>query len=138
MLDANRELKLEAAGLTAVLEVNDGTPQGQLDKLRQFGSQSDVAAAWRLGDRRQQRGWTSLMNSRRYERRGLRSSRSIPIYIVRSSATPGPHSWGTDNLAGGKVLGQCAAALLPGGGEYVTLRRPHGCPKCDRADQRLR
>ena len=41
---AEKELKLKDSGLTAVLEVNNGTPSGQLEKLRQFASQSDIAA----------------------------------------------------------------------------------------------
>src|SRR6516164_2703848 len=40
--EAEKDLKLKDVGLRAVLEVNDGTPQGQLTKLRQFASQSDV------------------------------------------------------------------------------------------------
>src|SRR5207248_480739 len=44
LLEAEKDLKLRDVGLRAVLEVNDGTPQGQLNKLRQFASQSDVAA----------------------------------------------------------------------------------------------
>src|SRR5262249_36227229 len=42
--EAAKDLQLNESGLRAVLEVNDGTPQGQLDKLRQFDSQGDVAA----------------------------------------------------------------------------------------------
>jgi len=42
--EADKELKLKDAGLKAVLEVNDGTPKGQLDKLRQYASVGDVAA----------------------------------------------------------------------------------------------
>ena len=37
------DFQLEEAGLTAVMEVNDGTPQGQINKLRQFATQSDIA-----------------------------------------------------------------------------------------------
>src|SRR5262249_29958827 len=42
--EAEKELKLNDAGLKAVLEVNDGTPEGQVAKLRQYASQGDVAA----------------------------------------------------------------------------------------------
>src|SRR5262249_15579526 len=42
--EADKEFKLKDAGLRAVLEVNDGTPKGQLDKLRQYASVGDVAA----------------------------------------------------------------------------------------------
>jgi ribose transport system substrate-binding protein len=36
--------KLPEAGMTASFESNNGTAQGQIDKLRQFASQSDIAA----------------------------------------------------------------------------------------------
>src|SRR5262245_64506259 len=42
--EAEKDLKLKEAGLRAVFESNDATPQGQIDKLRQFASQSDIAA----------------------------------------------------------------------------------------------
>src|SRR5690606_24893306 len=42
--EANRDLKLGEVGLTAVMVTNDGTTGGQIEKLRQFASQSDVAA----------------------------------------------------------------------------------------------
>ena len=42
--EAETDLGLNKAGYRAVLEVNDSTPQGQIDKLRQFASQSDIVA----------------------------------------------------------------------------------------------
>ena len=39
-----KDFDLSGAKLHAVMEVNDGTAAGQLNKLRQFGSQSDIAA----------------------------------------------------------------------------------------------
>src|SRR5260370_5535630 len=44
MQEAEKDLRLHEAGLSAVFEVNNGQPQGQIDKLRQFATQSDVAA----------------------------------------------------------------------------------------------
>ncbi len=41
---AAKELKLADAGFEAVFEVNDGTEQGQIDKLRQFGTEKDIVA----------------------------------------------------------------------------------------------
>ena len=38
-----RRFGLEDLGLRAVMEKNNGTAQGQIEKLRQYGSQSDVA-----------------------------------------------------------------------------------------------
>src|ERR1043165_1083166 len=44
MMDADKEFNLKDAGLRPVFETNDGTDGGQIDKLRQFGSQGDIAA----------------------------------------------------------------------------------------------
>ncbi len=44
MQDAERDFKLEVAGLRTVRDVNDGTPKGQVDRLRQYANQSDIAA----------------------------------------------------------------------------------------------
>jgi len=41
---ATTELKLADAGYEAVFQVNDGTEQGQIDLLRQFGAQPDIVA----------------------------------------------------------------------------------------------
>src|SRR5947208_10650215 len=42
--EADVKLDLKKAGLHAVLDVNNGTPKGQIDKLRQYASQDDVVA----------------------------------------------------------------------------------------------
>ena len=39
-----KDFKLADAGLKAVMEVNDGTAQGQINALRQLASQSDMVA----------------------------------------------------------------------------------------------
>ena len=38
------DLKLAKAGFTASMDSNDGTEQGQIEKLRQYGTQRDIAA----------------------------------------------------------------------------------------------
>src|SRR4029078_650435 len=103
MQSAEKERNLGAAGLQAVLEVNDGTPQGQLDKLRQFASQSDIAAvgvsALDAGnvaiadalDKLQKKGVKVVTIYSDVDREKLRSARFAFI--------------GTDNLAGGRELG---------------------------------
>ncbi len=40
----DQEFDLQSAGLKAIMEVNDGTPAGQISKLRQFANQADIAA----------------------------------------------------------------------------------------------
>lgn len=119
IVDAEKELKLAEAGLTALMEVNDGTVAGQLNKLRQYGTQSDVVGvAISAIDGENVNVSDELKNLKKkgigvvtidsdMERKKFRSSRTAFI--------------GTDNFQGGKELGRCAAQLLPDGGEYVTF-----------------
>jgi ribose transport system substrate-binding protein len=117
--DADRELKLAEAGFVAVMEVNDGTPQGQIDKLRQFGSQTDVAGV----------GISAVDASNAAIAEELLKLKSKGVHVVtvdsdldREKFREARHAFiGTDNLVGGRVLGQCAKGLRPQGGEYVTF-----------------
>lgn len=119
ILDANRELDLEAKGFVGVMEVNDGTPQGQLDKLRQFGSQADVAGI----------GVSAIDAANSAIAEELRALQKKGIAVVTIDSDVDRDKFrdarfafiGTDNLAGGVVLGKTAAALRPDGGEYVTF-----------------
>lgn len=119
ILDANRELDLEAKGFVGVMEVNDGTPQGQLDKLRQFGSQADVAGI----------GVSAIDAANAAIAEELRALQKKGIAVVTIDSDVDREKFrdarfafiGTDNLAGGVVLGKTAAALRPDGGEYVTF-----------------
>lgn len=117
--DANTQLKLAEAGLTAEMEVNDGTPQGQIDKLRQYGSQSDIAGV----------GVSAIDASNAAVADEMRNLRKKGIAVITIDSDLDREKFrdartafvGTDNLAAGKVLGMCAAALKPDGGEYVTF-----------------
>src|SRR5260370_2815894 len=42
MQEAEKDLRLQESGLRAVFEVNDSKSQGQIDKLRQYATQTDV------------------------------------------------------------------------------------------------
>jgi ribose transport system substrate-binding protein len=117
--DAERELQLEAAGFSAVFEVNNGTPEGQVDKLKQFASQSDIAGVAvsvtradnvAIADELRKlraKGVQVLTVDSDVDRATLRDARTAFI--------------GTDNLEGGRVLGRCAQGLRPDGGEYVAF-----------------
>jgi ribose transport system substrate-binding protein len=117
--DADRELQLAEAGLTAVMEVNDGTPQGQLDKLRQFASETDVAGI----------GVSAIDASNAAIAEELARFRQKGVHVVTIDSDVDRERYresryafiGTDNLVGGRVLGQCARGLRPNGGEYVTF-----------------
>jgi len=117
--DANRELKLADAGYVGELARNDGTTQGQLDKLRQFAGQTDVVA---LGI-----SVTDADNVAIAEELHKFRQKGVPVVTIDSDVDRGRfrdarHAFiGTDNLVGGRVLGQCAKGLRPDGGEYVTF-----------------
>jgi ribose transport system substrate-binding protein len=116
---AAKDLQLERDGFQAVLEVNDGTPQGQIDKLKQFASQRDIvavgvsvidAANVAVADemkRLQDKGIHVVTIDSDVDRDKFRDARFAFI--------------GTDNLAGGIELGTAARHLRPEGGQYVTF-----------------
>ena len=117
--DADKDLQLADAGFTAVFEVNDGTPEGQLDKLKQYGSQSDVAGV----------GVSALDAANVAIADELRALRKKGIQVITVDSDVDRETLrdartafvGTDNLAGGRALGLCAKGLRPDGGEYVTF-----------------
>jgi ribose transport system substrate-binding protein len=119
MLDAERDLKLKEAGLKAVMETNDGTDRGQIDKLRQFATQDDIVA---VGISVNTAGNEAIVEElRKLQKQGVK------IVTLDSDVDRQMHRdarvafIGTDNLVGGRELGKCAAGLLPEGGEYVTF-----------------
>lgn len=106
---ASKDLKLEEQGLRAVFDVNDGTPGGQLQKLRQFASQGDVAAvAVSAVDATNQAVADEMRNLMR---------KGVKVICVdgdlgekfRDART---FYIGTDNRMGGRVLGTAARELL--------------------------
>jgi ribose transport system substrate-binding protein len=119
MEKADAELKLADAGLTAVLEPNDGTPEGQLNKLRQYGTQSDVAGVA-----------VSVVDSkvvaiaeemRNLQKKGIKVV-CFDSDIDRARFLDARSAFiGTNNLDAGKELGAAARHLLPDGTSYVTF-----------------
>jgi len=112
---AAEDLKLAEAGISASMDSNDGTEQGQIEKLRQYGTQRDIVAviispisssnpaiADELDTLRKKGVIVGCFDSDLNEK-----NRSIREFYV-----------GTDNIVGGKVLGTAAKNLRPNG-EYV-------------------
>lgn len=116
---ANAELKLAESGLKATLDVNDGSPQGQLQKLQQYGTQNDIAA---VGVSAIDANNVAVADElRSLQKKGVKIL-TIDSDLDRSKFQDARFAFiGTDNLTGGKVLGQCAKGLRPDGGEYVTF-----------------
>jgi ribose transport system substrate-binding protein len=119
MQDAERQLKLNDAGLRAVLEVNDGSPGGQLEKLQQFNSQSDIAGV----------GISALDADNAAIAEEMRKLRKRGVHVVTIDSDVNRDTManarfafiGSNNLAAGAQLGVCARVLRPEGGGYVTF-----------------
>jgi ribose transport system substrate-binding protein len=116
MKEAEKELDLKSAGLTAEMEVNDGTPSGQIEKLRQFRSQPDIVAV----------AISPIVADNAAIAQELRELRKkgVAVICVDNDIAPDLRDArqfyiGTDNVKGGRQLGKCAKALRPDGGEYV-------------------
>lgn len=117
--DANKDLDLASAGFTAVIDINDGKLESQIDKLRRYATESDVAGVAISVIRADN---VAIVD----ELRNLKK-KGIPVVTVdadidRETARDARVAFiGTDNLKGGKVLGQCAKMLRPDGGDYVAF-----------------
>lgn len=116
---ANSELNLAADGLTAVMDVNDGTPQGQLQRLQQYGTLSDIAG---VGVSAIDANNVAVADAlRALQKKGVKVV-TIDSDLDRAQFADSRFAFiGTDNLTGGKVLGTCAKGLRAEGGEYVTF-----------------
>jgi ribose transport system substrate-binding protein len=108
--DAARDLKLNEAGLSVVMEVNDGTVQGQIDRLRQFSNMRDVAGVA-----------ISALDADNAavaaEMRNLKT-RGVQVICVDADVDRArfrdvrSYYVGTDNLTAGRELGVAARHLL--------------------------
>lgn len=117
MVEGAKKFNLEQAGLTAGMENNDGTPAGQITRLRQYGSQGDIAgvavsavdasnaAVAAEMEALADKGIQVIVIDGDVDRERFRKARKFYI--------------GTDNLAAGRELGVAAKNLLPDGGGYV-------------------
>lgn len=134
--DGAKDFKMDELGIETVMEVNDGTPKGQIDKLRQFAGQSDIVAVAvsaltadnvEVADEMrelQKQGVRVICVDADVSRDKLRDARKVYI--------------GTDNLKGGVALGTCGRELLKAkgveSGSYVQFV---GFPGSDNATKRM-
>ena len=113
---AAEDLKLKDAGFTASMDSNTNGDEGQIEKLRQYGTQSDIAAVIISPTNA-----TSVAIAD--ELRKLKD-KGIIIGTFDSDLDPkfiGTREFyvGTNNTRGGEVLGTAAMGITPDGGEYV-------------------
>jgi ribose transport system substrate-binding protein len=119
MTDADRDLNLADVGLKAELDKNDGTLKGQVDKLKQYAGQNDIAAV--------AISVTDGKNVALHEAMRALKSGGIRVVTIDSDVDPQKAGdtrfayLGTDNIIGGRVLGMTAKALRPEGGKYAAF-----------------
>jgi ribose transport system substrate-binding protein len=116
---AAEDFELSKAGYKATLDVNDGTEAGQLERLRDYASQSDIVA---IGVSVTKEDNAAIADQlRELKKKGVHII-TIDSDVSRAKFRDARTAYvGTDNTRAGKVLGRCAKLLLPDGGEYVTF-----------------
>ncbi|MEX2114655.1 MAG: substrate-binding domain-containing protein [Pirellulales bacterium] len=119
MQDAERDFKLADVGLQTVMDVNDGTPKGQVDRLRQYANQSDIAAvAVSVTDSQN----VAIANAMKACRQAGIEVIAIDSDVARDANRAARFAYlGTDNVVGGQELGKAAAGIRPQGGKYATF-----------------
>lgn len=107
---AAKDLKLADAGYETVFQVNDGTEQGQIDYLRQLGTQSDIAAIAISPVKANNLAIVEEM--RKLQKKGVHVV-CMDGDVDRAKYRDAREAYiGTDNLLAGQVLGTAAKKLL--------------------------
>jgi ribose transport system substrate-binding protein len=101
---------LASRGLRVVMEKNNGTAQGQIEKLRQFGSQSDIAGVAISVIQAENVAIVEEMKS--LAAKGVKVI-TVDGDVNRDSFRDArPFYIGTDNIVGGRLLGAAARRIL--------------------------
>jgi ribose transport system substrate-binding protein len=116
--DAAKDLAVDKAGLSVVVDRNDFSVQGQIDKLKQYANSTDVVA---VGI-----SVTDSNNPAIAEEMRRLAERGIKVVTIDSDVagddTDARFAYlGTDNVIGGRELGRAARGLRPGGAKYATF-----------------
>ncbi|MFM8292694.1 MAG: substrate-binding domain-containing protein, partial [Planctomycetia bacterium] len=103
LVEGAKRFGLEGRGLRVVMEKNNGTAQGQIEKLRQFGSQSDIAGV--------AISVIQADNAAIVEEMKSLAAKWVKVITVDGDVNRGtfrdarPCYIGTDNHVGGRLLG---------------------------------
>ena len=110
LLEGGKQYGLESKGLRVVMEKNNGTAQGQIEKLRQFASQSDVAGV--------AISVIQAENAAIVEEMKNLAAKGVKVITVDGDVNrekfrdARPYYIGTDNIVGGRLLGTAARRIL--------------------------
>ncbi|MCR9118540.1 MAG: substrate-binding domain-containing protein [bacterium] len=119
MEKAAEEFDLAAADLKVEMDKNDGTSKGQIDKLKQYASQTDIAAV--------AISITDADNGALAKAMDDLSDAGIKVITIDSDINRDKFRdsrfayLGTDNIIAGQELGKAAKNLRPDGGTYATF-----------------
>lgn len=117
--DAEKDLNCAADGFQVVVDRNDFKAEGQIEKLRQYASATDVAAVAISVTDAQNEAIPEEM--RKLQKAGIKVV-TIDSDVNRETARDSRFAYlGTDNVVGGRELGAAAKGLLPDGGKYATF-----------------
>ncbi len=117
MQQAETDLKLADAGFKVVIDKPDFTENMQISMLKQYASQTDVAAVAISPVNAFNKAIAEAMEALR--------AKGIPVICLDSDMSKELRSartcyLGTNNLVAGEELGKCAKGLLPSG-SYATF-----------------
>ncbi len=109
---AEKDLGLAGKGFTVAFERADFTDQGQIDKLKQYNLQSDIAAVGISVFNPESRAIAEEL--RQLQKKGVQVI-TIDGDVSREKFRDARHAYiGTDNLLAGKELGRAAKAIAGG------------------------
>jgi ribose transport system substrate-binding protein len=110
LVEGAKRFDTASRGIRVVMEKNNGTAQGQIEKLRQFGSQSDVAGV--------AISVIQAENAAIVEEMKNLAAKGVKVVTVDGDVNRDkfrdarPFYIGTDNIVGGRLLGLAARRLL--------------------------
>jgi ribose transport system substrate-binding protein len=115
LIEGAKQFGIESQGLRVVMEKNNATAQGQIEKLRQLGSQSDVAGV--------AISVIQAENAAIVEEMKNLAAKGVKVITVDSDVNRNTFRdarlfyIGTDNIEGGRLLGTAAKTLLESRGK---------------------
>ena len=119
MEKAAEDFDLGSAGLVVEMDKNDGTAKGQIDKLKQYAGQTDIAAVAISVTDADNSALSRAMKE--LDGAGIQVI-TIDSDINREKFRDSRFAYlGTDNIIGGQELGKAAKGLKPDGGIYAAF-----------------
>jgi ribose transport system substrate-binding protein len=110
LVEGAKKFELEQAGLSVTMEANDGTAQGQIDRLRQYASQSDIVGV--------AISVIQADNVAIIEEMKNLQAKGVQVVTVDGDVNTArfrdarPYYIGTNNVVAGRVLGTATKAVL--------------------------